>query len=105
MTGINTNDQTGTSVYQLEVLHDNTPSLATPHSIGKLVNLHTASTSAACGLHLQKYAIYLMKGPLSGNEATNLHVHMCNTYAKILHKAPTETEAKQMFAELYKAEC
>lgn len=95
------------SAYKVKILHDNTPFLATPVSISRATHLYTASSSAACGIHLQIGSTYLMKSHLSGKDATNfeLHANLCTTYAKHLMHVPTGEEVKELFADLYKIEC
>lgn len=92
-----------TTTYKVAVLFDNTPSLATPHSVSKATHLSTASSSAACGVNLQVGAIYLIKSHLPANLA--LTANLCSTYTKVLLHVPTAQEAKELFANLYKAEC
>lgn len=95
------NDQTNN--YKVAVLFDNTPFLATPHSVSQATHLRTASSSAACGVNLQVGATYLIKSHLPANLA--LTANLCSTYAKVLPHVPTAQEAKELFANLYKAEC
>ncbi|KAH9398103.1 hypothetical protein TYRP_019109 [Tyrophagus putrescentiae] len=68
------------SEYKVKILQDNTPSLATPASISRATHLYTASSSAACGIHLQINSTYLMKSHLSGKDSTNVELH-----ANLLH--------------------
>ncbi len=102
-TGVTTSPNTLRNEYSFEVIDDRTPELAKHSSLKMVKTIQSNSNSAACGVHLDTNAVYLLKGSLSDESVAS--IFLCSGAWKKLPQVPTQSESKALLDALYLAQC
>jgi len=96
------NTETGENHYIFDVIADSTPDMAAKTSISKFPSIDSASSSAACGVGLEKGKNYLLFGGLGHDTA---RLGLCGSQWQELPKIPTHNEAQKLMEDIFKERC